>query len=69
MLLTCNSEFTCNSNVRHQKVNTRKSIYTESSDAESIDTLDSEDLDDIKRKNAALIEIYDAYQRGRGLTM
>jgi len=44
-------------------------IYTESSDAESVDTLDSEDLDEINRKNAALIEIYDAYRRGRGLTM
>lgn len=44
-----------------------KRIYTESSDAES---WDSSDLDEMERKNQALAEIYlDAYRRGRGMTM
>lgn len=47
----------------------RDSIYTESSDAESTYSLDSSDLEEANRKNAVLAEIYDAYRRGRGLTM
>ena len=47
----------------------RNSIYTESSDAESTYSLDSSDLEEAHRKNAALAEIYEAYRRGRCLTM
>ena len=44
-----------------------KRIYTESSDDES---WDSSDLEEMDRKNQALADIYlDSFRRGRGMTM